>query len=95
MSKADTANQVISVEGDLLFSTVVAKRTALLSQLQKAQGPCQLDFSAVGRVDSSALSLWFCCERFAVDRGIELTAINIPEDLLSIARLVGVEDNLH
>lgn len=95
MSKAEAASQVIKVEGDLLFSTVVAKRTALLDQLKQVQGPCQLDFSAVGRVDSSALSLWFCCERLALAKGFELTAVNTPEDLLSIARLVGVEENLH
>lgn len=95
MSKVDSSEQIVSVDGDLLFSTVVAKRAALLNQLQKVQGPCQLDFSAVGRVDSSALSLWFCCERLALAKGFELTAINTPEDLLSIARLVGVEENLH
>lgn len=95
MSKVDSSEQIVSVDGDLLFSTVVAKRAALLNQLQKVQGSCQLDFSAVGRVDSSALSLWFCCERLALAKGFELTAINTPEDLLSIARLVGVEENLH
>lgn len=95
MSKAEASKQIISVEGDLLFSTVVEKRTKLLSQIKSLQGPCQMDFAAVGRVDSSALSLWFCCERLALTKGIELTAINTPEDLLSIARLVGVEENLH
>lgn len=94
MSKAETPVTEIAVEGDLLFSTVVAKRDALLKQLQSLQGICRLNFAAVNRVDSSALSFWLCCLRYAQKREVTLEIINLPDDLRSIAQLVGVDEQL-
>lgn len=95
MSKANASVVELSVEGDLLFSTVVSKRDALLQQLNGLTGQCRIDFSAVGRVDSSALSLWLCCQRFAKAKSLSLEVVNVPSELLSIAKLVGFDDRLN
>ena len=95
MPKDDNAIIELSVEGDLLFSTVVSKRDALLNQLNSLTGQCRLDMSAVGRVDSSALSLWLCCQRFAKAKSLSLEVVNVPSELLSIAKLVGFNDQLN
>lgn len=95
MSKADNPVTTIPVEGDLLFSTVVSKRDSLLARLKNQTGTCQVDLSAVGRVDSSALSLWLCCQRFAKSRDLTLDLVNVPDDLRSIAQLVGLDDPRH
>lgn len=96
MSKVELmAAGQIRVEGDLLFSTVVPIREQLVRLLRDQAGEVKVDFSAVGRVDSSALSLWLCCERQAKQQGLKLDAQAVPEDLMSIARLVGFETDLH
>lgn len=94
MSKVDNSIVEITVEGDLLFSTVVAKQEAILNQLRNSSGACRLDFSKVGRVDSSALSLWLCFKRYAESRSIKLEVVNLPDDMLSIAKLVGIDEQL-
>lgn len=95
MSKGDSASAELTVEGDLLFSTIVSKRDTLLEQLKGLTGQCCIDFGKVGRVDSSALSLWLCCQRFAKAKSLSLEVINLPSDMLSIAKLVGIDDQLN
>lgn len=92
MSTDEIAPSEIAIEGDLLFSTVVMKREEILFQLRKMQGSVRLNLSKVGRVDSSALSLWLCCQRFARSKSLTLEMINTPEDLRSIAQLVGIDE---
>lgn len=92
MSKAEELTPTVVVEGDLLFSTVVPKRESIVQQLQHLSGRCYLDFAKVGRVDSSALSLWLCLQRYAQSCSISLVVINLPEEMLSIAKLVGIDD---
>ncbi len=94
MSKVDNSIVEIAIEGDLLFSTVVAKQEAILNQLRSLSGSCRLVFYQVGRVDSSALSLWLCFKRYAESRSINLEVVNLPDDMLSIAKLVGIDEQL-
>ena len=95
MSKDDSSVVELTVDGDLLFSTVVSKRDTLLNELNGLSGHCRIDFSAVGRVDSSALSLWLCCQRYAQVKSLSLEVVNLPADMLSIAKLVGIDDQLN
>ncbi len=95
MSKGEEATVDLTLTGDVLFSTVVQKRNQLLKELKNVTGKCRIDFAGVGRVDSSALSLWLCCLRCAETRSVSLEVINLPQDLLSIAKVVGVEEQLH
>ena len=94
MMLTDDQPTVIEVIGDLLFSTVVPTRDTVLDQVVKCTNRCVLDFKKVGRVDSTALSLWLCCMRSARENNISLEVCNIPDDMLSIAKLVGIEDQL-
>ena len=96
MTKAEQIEPgVIALSGDLLFSTVKGLRKQLCSLLRQQQGRCVLDFSAAGRVDSSALALWLACLREARQLGLELDVRELPPDLKSIANLVGLEAVLH
>lgn len=91
-AKLDTSPEgVIRISGDLTFQTVPALREPLLQALFSSEGERRLNLAEVGRVDSSALSLWLVCQREAGRRGVKLTLENPPQDLCSIAELVGLE----
>lgn len=95
MTKVEqSAAGVIALSGELLFGTIMAVRAEVEVLLSKQTGSCQLDFSAVTRVDSSSLALWLACCRLAARSNLELTAINIPSDMAAIADLVGVDGAL-
>ncbi len=81
----------VALSGDLRFSTVNEVRERLERLVATGMPCCVVDFKAVTSADSSALSLWLCCQREAQERNIRLEARNVPEKLLSIARLVGLE----
>ena len=83
------------MSGDLTFQTVPALREPLIRELRTCSGTCRVDLSSVGRVDSSALSLWLVCRREAGKRGVELKLEHPPQDFLSIADLVGLGEFLH
>ncbi|UTW13994.1 STAS domain-containing protein [Marinobacterium rhizophilum] len=80
----------VALSGDLRFATVAGVRERLERLIATGESACVVDFSAVSSVDSAALSLWLCCQREARERNIQLQARHVPEDLLSIARLVGL-----
>jgi phospholipid transport system transporter-binding protein len=81
----------VVLSGDLRFATVSAVRDRLERLVASGDSVCVVDFRAVTSADSSALSLWLCCQREAQSRNIRLEARNVPEDMLSIARLVGLD----
>ncbi len=87
-------NGELKLAGDLLFSTVMPVRAKLEKVLASSPREWTVDFSAVGRVDSSALSLWLSCLRLAAAKGVQLQARGVPEELRSIASLVGLEQVL-
>lgn len=85
---------VIALKGDLCFATASALHEAVRALLERQPSHCVLDFSGVGRVDSSALALWLASWRDARRIGVELEARGWPADLQSIAHLVGLEEAL-
>jgi len=91
-AELDTSTEgVIRIAGDLTFQTVPALREPLVRALVACNGSCRIDLESVGRVDSSALSLWLVCQREAGRQGIELTLVHPPEGFRSIADLVGLD----
>ena len=80
----------LTIQGDLLFSTIEQQRKALEKQLSATQGDVQINLSGVGRVDSSALSLCLCCLRLAQQRGQSVQFAHIPAGLNAIAELTGI-----
>ncbi|MFC6669481.1 STAS domain-containing protein [Marinobacterium aestuariivivens] len=81
----------LRLSGDLRFATVVAIRERLEQLIATGSPTCVVDFSAVKSADSSALSLWLCCRREAQRQGVVLEAREVPAELMSVARLVGLE----
>lgn len=80
----------LSIQGDLLFSTIEQQRKTLEKQLNKTEGAIEINLAKVGRVDSSALSLCLCCLRLAQQRGQSVTFTHLPAGLKAIAELTGV-----
>lgn len=78
--------------GGLTMETVPALFEAGLQHLSSQD--LQVDFSQVEAVDSAAVSMLLGWERAAQRGKRELRVINLPEDLLSLARLYGVADLL-
>lgn len=81
----------LKLSGALTVQGIMAVRHALEKQIDKSKGDVSVDFAGVTRVDSSAMSLWLCCMRRADERNNgRLVATNVPEELRSIAGLVGL-----
>lgn len=78
--------------GGLTMETVPALFEAGLQHLGSQD--MQVDFSQIEAVDSAAVSMLLGWERAAQRGRRELRVINLPEDLLSLARLYGVADLL-
>lgn len=50
-----------------------------------------IDFAQVKEVDTAAISLMMEWQRVAKDAGVRVTFLNLPENLLSLTKLYGVE----
>ena len=85
---------VITLTGELKFPVIVQLRKELESILKSVTGSVQIDFSEVLASDSSALSLWMCCLRYAESVGAEIEPINVPGEMIEFAKLVGLEKHL-
>lgn len=88
-----TADQTISLVGELKFPVIMPLRKQVERLLSNLEGEVVIDFAGVKGVDSSALSFWLCCQRFAQRTDAQLSAVNVPTDMQGIAQLVGL-DNL-
>ncbi|WP_027859334.1 STAS domain-containing protein [Marinobacterium jannaschii] len=84
------SDRCLKLEGDLTFNQIMAVKVASESLLLKMDNQIEVDFSGVTRTDSSALSFWLCCLRSADSSGRSLIAKAVPEELLDVARLVGL-----
>ena len=82
----------MSPTGGLTIETVPAFYASGLQHL--ASEDLQVDFSGVEAVDSAAVSMLLGWERAAQRGKRELRVLNLPDDLLSLARLYGVADLL-
>lgn len=82
----------LAASGRLTMETVPALFEKGLLQLQ--QGDLHADFSSVEGVDSAAISMLLGWKRAAQSKGRELRVVGWPGELLSLARLYGVDDLL-
>lgn len=83
---------VAQFEGDL----ILANTTRLLAEAEAAldAGASAFDLSGVGHMDSSALSLLLALKRRTGAAGRALAFHNIPESMLSLAKLYGIAEQL-
>ncbi len=79
------------IDGNLTFSTINKNSVKSLSLPKSAQHVI-FDLKGVTTTDSAGLALIIEWIKFARDRNIQLLFDNIPDQLLSIARLSGVEE---
>ncbi|HEY0664866.1 MAG TPA: STAS domain-containing protein [Gallionella sp.] len=82
----------IEIRGRLTMETVPALFEKGVQQLRA--GGLYADFSGVEAVDSAAISMLLGWKRAAQASQHELRVIGWPQDLLSLARLYGVDDLL-
>jgi phospholipid transport system transporter-binding protein len=82
----------MAVSGGLTIETVPALFETGLQHL--ASQDMQVDFSKVETVDSAAVSMLLGWARAATRGKRDLRVLNLPDDLLSLARLYGVADLL-
>ena len=87
-----TADAQIMVDGNLTLEVVPKLFEEGLVRLD--EGALRVDFSQVEAVDSSAISMPLGWERAAQQKQNELSVTGLPDDLLSLARLYGVEELL-
>jgi len=81
-----TEPSVVKLEGTLTLETVAACLERALPA-----GDLMFDFSDVTRVDSSALALLLAWLRRAKAQGCVVELRALPEPLLALARLYGVD----
>jgi phospholipid transport system transporter-binding protein len=86
-------NGIAYPEGDLMLDQAVHVMTEGEKLLE--DGVSVFDLSGLGHVDSAALSLLMNWHRFALEQGRNVEFRNIPENLLSLAKLYGVADLIH
>jgi len=55
-------------------------------------GDATIDFAAVTEADSAALALIFKWQRDAEKKGHKIHCLNVPANVLSLAKLYGVDD---
>jgi phospholipid transport system transporter-binding protein len=77
------------LSGDLSIEHVTQVLNA--SKALTLISPAQLDFSKVTDVDTSAVSLILEFKRRAKAEKVELSLINVPENLTSLMQLYGVD----
>lgn len=81
----------LQISGDLTFRTVMPVRQQLETLLAGVSGEQVISLANIGRVDSSALSLWLCIQRWARDRHLTLQVTDMPDEVRALGRLVGME----
>ena len=91
---ATPAGEVLALEGALSFETLPAVLAQSAEYAARTDLPERLtiDFANITGVDSSAVALLLEWRRQAKARGKRLDFVNLPANLLALARLYGVEE---
>ena len=91
---ATAAGEVLQLTGALSFETLPAVLEQSAEFAARADLPQRLtiDFAGITGVDSSAVALLLEWRREAQRLGKSLAFVNLPANLLALARLYGVEE---
>jgi phospholipid transport system transporter-binding protein len=91
---ATAPGEVLVLDGALSFETLpeVLAASAEYAARQDVPERLTIDFSGIDAIDSSAVALLLEWRRQAMQRGKTLVFVNLPANLLSLARLYGVEE---
>ena len=87
-------DEVLALDGALSFETIPDVLRASEEYAARSDLPDRLtiDFAGIDAVDSAAVALLLEWRRQAGRRGKTLHFVNLPENLIALARLYGVED---
>lgn len=87
-------DEVLALDGALSFETLpdVLKASQAFTARPDLPDRLTIDFAGVDAVDSSAVALLLEWRRQAAGLGRTLEFVNLPENLVALARLYGVED---
>jgi phospholipid transport system transporter-binding protein len=80
----------LRLSGELSFASVPELAAAGLP-LESGAGSVQVDLGAVVRADSAGLALLVGWMREAWERGVEIRFLNMPAQMLAIARVSGLD----
>ena len=86
--------EVLRLTGALSFETLPAVLAESAQYTSRPDLPDRLtiDFAGIASVDSSAVALLLEWRREALRLGKELVFVNLPQNLLALANLYGVEE---
>ena len=86
--------EVLALQGALSFETVpgVLAESARYAERPDLPDRLTIDFAAITAVDSSAVALLLEWRRVAQRRGKTLVFVNLPANLLALAKLYGVTE---
>lgn len=87
----ETQAGIWQVSGDIDFNSVIALSDLGCEAIAQAKNRCRFDFSAVGSVNTVALSLLLNWRRQAQQLGIEVEFCALPAELHAIAELSDLE----
>ncbi len=82
------------ISGELTFGTVTALLRDSGGGFGAGQERLRIDLGGVSRADSAGLALLVCWLRRARRAGVRVLFHGVPEQLLKIARVSGLEDML-
>jgi phospholipid transport system transporter-binding protein len=87
-------DEVLALDGALSFETIPDVLRASEEYAARPDLPDRLtiDLAGIDAVDSAAVALLLEWRRQAGRRGKTLQFVNLPENLIELARLYGVED---
>ena len=91
---ATAAGEVLQLTGALSFETLpgVLQESAAFAARPDLPERLTIDFAGITGVDSSAVALLLEWRRQAQRLGKTLAFVNLPANLLALARLYGVEE---
>jgi len=93
LSVKQVSGETVALEGELTFTTVPAAHERL-REILDGRSRLVLDLASVGRADSASLALLVELQREARERGVELQMTGMPDQLMRLARLSGVDSLL-
>ncbi|PKM13409.1 MAG: anti-anti-sigma factor [Gammaproteobacteria bacterium HGW-Gammaproteobacteria-3] len=94
VSVTDRGGGVFAVSGDLTFTGIDKKIIKSLTFLTSAN-PLTLDLSQVGNTDSAGLALVIEWIKYTRERQIELKLRKLPKQLLTLAKLSGLDQTCY
>jgi len=88
------SDQYLRVSGRIDFDNALDLKQQGERLISKAADHLQIDFSEVSKAGSAALTLLFSWVRYAANLRKTVEFSNLPDDLLGVARVSGVDQIL-